>query len=264
MTSTAETVRRRKPVPTALILLAGFLLTGLAYTAVGGGARARAEDAASSTQVEKGAQLFRVGCSSCHGLNAQGGGQAPSLVGVGAAAVDFQVSTGRMPLAANGPQAERKTPRYNREEIEALAAYVASLAGGPSIPSADQLAGVKDADIAAGGELFRTNCASCHNFAGQGGALTHGKYAPSLKEADARQIYEAMLTGPENMPVFSDAQLTPEEKVKLIAYVEHLKHQPDPGGFGIGRVGPIPETVVAFLVGIVACVIFALWIGART
>jgi ubiquinol-cytochrome c reductase cytochrome c subunit len=264
VTSTAAPARRRKPLPTTLVLLAGLLLTGLAYTALGGGSRARAEDAASSTQIEAGRALFKVGCSSCHGLNAQGGSQAPSLVGVGAAAVDFQVSSGRMPLASNGPQAERKTPRYNREEIEALAAYIASLGGGPAIPSADELAGIKDADLAAGGELFRTNCASCHNFAGKGGALTHGKFAPGMKEATDQQIWEAMLTGPENMPVFSNAQISPDDKAKIIRYIRHLEAQPDPGGFGIGRVGPIPETIVAFLVGMVGCVIFALWIGART
>lgn len=264
MTSTAAAGRRRKPLPTALVLLAGLMLTGLAYTALGGGSRARAEDTASSTQIAEGRKLFEVGCSSCHGLNAQGGSQAPSLVGVGAAAVDFQVSSGRMPLAAQGPQADRKPSRYTREETEALAAYVASLGGGPTIPSAEELAGVADADLAAGGELFRTNCASCHNFAGRGGALTHGKYAPALHPADARQIYEAMLTGPENMPVFSDTQLAPEDKIKIIRYIEHINAQKDPGGFGLARLGPISETVVVFLVGIVACVFICLWIGART
>jgi ubiquinol-cytochrome c reductase cytochrome c subunit len=264
VTSTAGAARRRKPLPTALVLLAGLLLTGLAYTALGGGSRARAEDAASSTQIDAGRNLFKVGCSSCHGLNAQGGSQAPSLIGVGAAAVDFQVSSGRMPLAANGPQADRKTPRYSPEEIQDIAAYIASLGGGPAIPSADLLAGIKDADLAEGGELFRTNCASCHNFAGKGGALTHGKYAPGMKDATPAQIYEAMLTGPENMPVFSDPQISPDDKLKIIRYITHLEAQSDPGGFALGRVGPIPETIVAFLVGMVACVIFALWIGART
>lgn len=262
MTSTAAG-RRRRPLPTALVLLAGLMLTGLAYTALGGGSRARAETAASSTQIAEGRKLFEVGCSSCHGLAAQGGSQAPSLIGVGAAAVDFQVSTGRMPLAAQGPQAVRKPSRYTREQTEALAAYVASLGGGPSIPSAEELAGVGDADLAAGGELFRTNCASCHNFAGRGGALTHGKFAPALQAADARQIYEAMQTGPENMPVFSDAQLSPQDKLKIIRYIQQVDAQKDPGGFGLARMGPIPETAVVFLVGIVACVIACLWIGAR-
>lgn len=264
MTSSAAAVRRRRPLPTALVLLAGLMLTGLAYTAMGGGSRASAQDSASSTQIAAGRKLFEVGCSSCHGLAAQGGSQAPSLVGVGAAAVDFQVSSGRMPLAAHGPQADRKPSRYSREETEALAAYVASLGGGPAIPSAEELAGVADADLAAGGELFRTNCASCHNFAGRGGALTHGKYAPSLHPADARQIYEAMLTGPENMPVFSDKQLTPEDKLSIIRYIKHIDAQKDPGGLGLARLGPIPETVVVFLVGMVLCVIICLWIGART
>src|SRR5205085_7348238 len=139
---------------------------------------------------------------------------------VGAAAVDFQVGTGRMPLQAHGPEAPRKRPAYDEQQTLDLAAYIASLGAGPAIP---QISGWQKADTAYGGALFRTNCAQCHNFAGSGGALTYGKYAPSLSKATPTQIYEAMITGPENMPVFGDKELTPDQKMAIINYIRTLK-----------------------------------------
>ena len=87
----------------------------------------------SETSVEKGRQLYLEGCSSCHGLQAQGTQSGPTLIGVGAAAVDFQVSSGRMPLAQPGAQAPTKPSSYSEEDVAAMAAYVASLAPGPAI-----------------------------------------------------------------------------------------------------------------------------------
>jgi ubiquinol-cytochrome c reductase cytochrome c subunit len=207
-----------------------------------------------------GSQLFRQGCASCHGLNGQGGVKAPSLIGAGAAAVDFQVGTGRMPLANHGPEAPRKTLRYNNTEIQQIADYVASLGPGPAEPSD---LNYQSADVAFGGSLFRTNCAQCHNFAGSGGALTYGKYAPSLSDASPKQIYEAMITGPENMPVFGDAQITPAQKLAIIKYIRDIKTSPNPGGAGLGRVGPVTETAVAWLVGIGGLVLVTMWIGSK-
>ena len=136
---------------------------------------------ADSDQVAKGKALFLVGCSSCHGQNAEGiqtvrGNQlGPPLVGVGAAAVDFQVGTGRMPLAQPGDQALRKRPVFNDEEVAALAAFVGSLGPGPSIPTKTDTSNLSNAEMVQGGEFFRTNCTACHNFAGKGGALPKGK-----------------------------------------------------------------------------------------
>src|SRR5690606_19312344 len=138
-------------------------------------------------------------CASCHGLNAEGTAAGPNLHGVGAAAVDFQVGTGRMPMAASGPQAEQKPVQFTEEQIAALATYVASLAPGPAIPADEYLTG--EGDVANGAELFRINCAMCHNVAGAGGALTEGKFAPSVKNVEPVHVYEAMVTGPQNMPV---------------------------------------------------------------
>jgi ubiquinol-cytochrome c reductase cytochrome c subunit len=211
--------------------------------------------------VKQGRELFLTGCSSCHGLNAQGGNQGPSLIGVGESAVIFQVSTGRMPLANPGPQAPRKDPVYTEAQIDQLAAYIGSLAPGPKLPPGD----LTDGDLALGGELFRTNCAQCHNFAGSGGALTYGKKAPPLGEATPEQIYTAMQTGPNNMPVFGDNQLPPFEKRSIVKYVENLNNggYKDPGGAPIGRTGPVSEGIVIWVVGAVAVVGLMLWIGAR-
>jgi ubiquinol-cytochrome c reductase cytochrome c subunit len=250
--------RRRQLAGSAVVAVALGLI-GMLYAAL-----APAGQAATSSDpaVQHGQQLFNQGCASCHGFAGTGGKLAPSLIGVGAAAVDFQVGTGRMPLAQHGPEAPRKTPHFNEQDTLDLAAYVASLGAGPGIPQFSD-SDWQRADTAYGGALFRTNCAQCHNFAGSGGALTYGKYAPSLSAATPKQIYEAMITGPENMPVFGDKQITPDQKMAIINYVRTLKTQGNPGGAGLGQVGPVSETLVGWLVGIVFLVIVTMWIGAK-
>jgi len=214
--------------------------------------------------VRTGEQIYNNTCITCHGANLEGvKGQGPSLIGVGEAAVYFQTSTGRMPLAAQGAQAERKPPKLTPEEIDAVGAYVESRGGGPERP-AEAGEALVGSDPARGGELFRMNCASCHNFTGRGGALSSGKHAPGLDEANEEQIYTAMLTGPENMPKFSDRQLTPEEKKDIVAYVKSVSNgNNNPGGDPIGGIGPQSEGLIAFIVGMAALVGVTLWIGAK-
>jgi ubiquinol-cytochrome c reductase cytochrome c subunit len=243
----------------AVLLLALTMVGGL-YTAFGA-PTSKAEDGTNqSIAVEEGRQLYLQGCSTCHGLNNEGGAGGPSLIGVGASSVIFQVESGRMPLAAGVPQAPRKKVRYDKTQIDQLAAYVESRGGGPTLPAGR----LDDGDLALGGDLFRTNCSSCHNFAGAGGALTRSKYAPALKPADARVIYTAMQSGPENMPRFSDNQLTVDEKKAITRYVRYITNEAkDPGGAGLGHYGPVPEGLVAFLVGMGLLIVITLWIGAR-
>ena len=263
--------KRRSPVAGLVVLLMGLLLTGGAY-AVLSPANAQEDPAVDEALVEQGRQLFLVGCSSCHGMNAEGiltdtGTQyGPSLVGVGAAAVDFQVGTGRMPMAQPGVQAPRKNPVYSDEETQALAAYVASLGPGPAIPEAEKYS-MEDVDneaVVRGGQFFLTNCTACHNFAGAGGALPRGKYAPPLDGVEPKYVYEAMLTGPQQMPVFSDAVVTPEDKRDIIAYLQSLEESPSYGGFSLGSFGPVSEGMFAWLVGMGSLVGFAIWIAAHT
>lgn len=258
------TAWRRRPWAGYAVVLAALAIIAVAYAGVSsGGDRAQASDTQASAQdIAKGKELFNQTCSSCHGANAQGTRTAPSLIGVGAASVDFQVGTGRMPAMNPGAQIPRKKPVFNEEQTRQIAAYIASLGGGPSIPSSDQV-DPKTGDAALGGKLFRANCAQCHNFAGSGGALTGGKYAPPLDKATPTQIYEAMVTGPQAMPVFNDTTITPEQKRAIIAYVTQTRSEVNPGGSGLGRVGPVAEGLVGWLVGIGLMVVAAAWLTAR-
>jgi len=257
---TSSSVRRHRATG-LVVLLAALVATGVGYAAVTGSAQAAAP-LASQTQVQQGRQLFLEGCATCHGLAAQGTGSGPGLIGVGAAAVDFQVTTGRMPLAAPAVQAPRKTPVYSPEQVSALAAYVATLGPGPAIPSESDVS-TTDANLAEGGELFRTNCAQCHTFAGKGGALSDGKYAPSLMNATPTEMFEAMLTGPQNMPNFPNATLPIEKKQAIIKYIEHLQSSADPGGLALGSFGPVTEGLFIWIAGIGALLLAAVWIGAK-
>ncbi|WP_432936561.1 cytochrome bc1 complex diheme cytochrome c subunit [Kribbella sp. CA-253562] len=263
-------MRRRGRLARALVVGAALVTVGLAYAVlVPNGAEGA--DGPQSQQIEEGRRLFAVGCSSCHGLQAEGGSDGegrvagPTLIGVGAAAVDFQVSTGRMPAVQTGAQVPQKPRVYTDEEIAALAAYIASLAPGPAVPAEESydVSKVTQEELVRGGQLFRTNCTACHNFAGRGGALPHGRYAPTLMGTTPRNMYQAMLTGPQQMPVFSDAVLLPEDKRAVIAYIVSLQEQTDPGGFGLGRLGPVSEGLWGWLLGIGALIAVAVWIGAK-
>jgi ubiquinol-cytochrome c reductase cytochrome c subunit len=258
-----STARKSRLSGYAVVLLA-LSLVGTLYTAFGAPAgQAQDEPVNQSMAVKEGRELYLTGCSTCHGLNLEGGSGGPSLIGVGASSVVFQVESGRMPLAAGTQQAPRKPSKYTLAEIQQLAAYIQANGGGPELPTYDN-AELADGDLQLGGALFRTNCASCHNFAGSGGALTYGKYAPELKAASARVIYTAMQTGPESMPRYGDNQLTPEEKRAITRYVTYLQDSSNPGGAGLGRYGPISEGLVAWVVGLTALVGLTLWIGARS
>lgn len=254
---------RRSPLASGALLLIGLLATGGAYTAFTAGSTA---DAASQTQVtklsEEGEKLFAANCASCHGLQAEGTEDAPTLIGVGAAAVDFQVGTGRMPMAASGPQAEQKPVQFTEEQIAALATWVASLGPGPSIPGEEYLQG--DGDLAVGAELFRINCAMCHNVAGAGGALTQGKFAPGLMGVSSKHIYEAMITGPQNMPVFNDANITPEDKSAIITYLKYLESNTSPGGLDLGNLGPVSEGLFVWIFALGGIVAITVWLTAKS
>jgi ubiquinol-cytochrome c reductase cytochrome c subunit len=240
-----------------------LVIIGTAYAVItSGNASAAPQATVSSAQIAEGRNLFVEECATCHGLYAEGSSQAPSLIGVGAAAVNFQVTTGRMPAAELGAENDRKPPRLDAAQTAAIAAYIQSLGGGPTVPSAAQV-GTAGANVGLGQQLFVADCAACHNFVGAGGALTFGKNAPPLVPSTPTQIYEAMLTGPEAMPVFNDLTITPQEKRDIIAYVTQVRAQPNPGGFSLGRVGPVTEGLVAFLGLLLFMVLAALWITAK-
>jgi ubiquinol-cytochrome c reductase cytochrome c subunit len=240
-----------------IVALASAIVVTAALFAIEYSHTASAQD---SEQIAEGRQLFLTGCVSCHGANGEGTDLGPSLIGVGAASADFELSTGRMP-ATNGDdtQATRKQPAYGPDEIAALVAYVASLGPGTPIPSVD----TTGADLAAGGAIYRAQCASCHNSAGIGGALSYGRHAPALDEATAVQVVEAMRVGPGQMPVFNEQTITPDEANDVAAYVEYLRSPEDRGGLSLGRVGPITEGFVALLFGLGGLCVISKWIVGR-
>ncbi len=265
--------RFRRRIAGAMALGVGLVATGGLYATLAPTPQvAHAQDDAAL--VAQGEELFyNQGCITCHGANLQGvTDRGPSLIGVGDAAVYFQVAGGRMPLARQEAQAERKPvlPEFDPEteigqaNLDALGAFIQANGGGPVTPTEEGEA-LRGEDPARGGELYRLNCASCHNFTGRGGALSSGKFAPNMDLATESIIYTAMLSGPQNMPKFSDRQLTPEEKGDIIAYIKSVSgNNNNPGGNALGGIGPVSEGLVAFIVGLAGLIGFALWLGAKT
>jgi len=212
---------------------------------------------AAPAQGATGRELFREGCSSCHGLNGEGVPQrGPSLHGVGAAAADFYLSTGRMPLVTPGQEPERSRPEYSDAHIDALVAYVASLGGGPPVPSPDPAAG----NVAEGQRIFTESCSGCHQIEARGGVVTGG-FSPSLQSASTRQIYEAVRLGPWVMPAFDRAQLSDAQLASVAKYVRSTRHPDDRGGWGLSNTGPVPEGMVTWLLGAASLLVVARIIG---
>ena len=254
---------RRSPWAAAALIGIGLLITGGVYAGASAAMAANTDTAVGSAlTVEDGKKLFQANCATCHGLDLQGSTTGPSLYGVGELAVEFQVATGRMPLQAQAPQAPQKPVQFTEEQILAMAAYVQSMAPGPTFPDEETLDG--EGDVARGAELFRVNCAMCHNVAAAGGALTEGKYAPALGKTSALHMYAAMVTGPQNMPVFNDLTLTTEDKRDIISSLLFLQENESPGGFSLGSLGPVSEGLFIWIFGIGGLIAITVWITAKS
>lgn len=281
-TAAAKKTRRRRKAKRTIAggfaLAVGLSGAGVLASALTPDAQVATAEKDDQALVQEGKDIYDTACITCHGANLQGiEGRGPSLVGIGAGSVYFQVHSGRMPMMSNDAQAERKAPRYTEQQTLALAAYVAANGGGPdivynddgsvaqeSLRGANYNGEIQAEDVAKGSELFRMNCASCHNFTGQGGALSSGKFAPELAPASEQEIYQAMLTGPQNMPKFSDRQLTADEKKDIIAYLKSAKETPSPAGWDLGALGPVAEGLAMWIIGISALCAAAMWIGSRS
>jgi len=208
--------------------------------------------------VPRGRALFLDSCASCHGLQARGiPGRAPSLRGVGAQAADFYLETGRMPLASPRQQPTRTRPAFPPEQIRALIAYVASF-GGPTIPTVSPSSG----SLSGGQQLFALDCAGCHTIQARGGVVT-GAFVPALTPSTPRQIAEAIRIGPYAMPPFGPGQLSGAEIDAIARYVASTNRPQNPGGWDIGRIGPITEGMAAWLLAVVALLLIARLLGER-
>jgi ubiquinol-cytochrome c reductase cytochrome c subunit len=251
------------------------LCLALACALAGAGAAAAAP---SPQLVQAGARLFGRYCATCHGgggrgiqpgeQNSGGGpgrsqdlqrGAGPDLFGVGALAADFYLRTGYMPLPQLGVQPKRRSrPLLTDGQINALTAYVASLGHGPPIPTPQPERG----SLSTGMRLFTQHCSGCHQVAAAGGYVTGG-VAPALDRATPRQIAEAVRVGPYLMPVFSKQQISDAELDSIVRYVEYAKHPDDRGGWALGHVGPVPEGLVTWFVGIASILAITFAFGKR-
>lgn len=250
--------RRIALIAVALLLLGGFLAFG--WSAQDGASGLRARRVLATGRAADVEHIFLRDCATCHGADARGTDLGPDLRGVGTAGIDYQVSTGRMPLPSPDAESHRRPPEYSPATIRALVAYVHGLAGGgPAIPRVDPAAG----SLQDGGSIYHLNCAACHSWSGDGGALLN-RAAPSVHPATDEQVAEAIRTGPGNMPAFGTAAITREQLDSVIRYVQHLDHPDDRGGLALGHLGPLAEGAVAIVLALGVLVVAVRWIGTRT
>lgn len=258
-----QTKRRRRASMRPWLLLVALVMVGIGYS-VAAPTQSSAETEMTQ-QIAEGKAIFDVTCSSCHGLNGEGQTVGPSLIGVGAASVDFQMGTGRMPANRLESQIPAGEPKYTQKQIDAVAAYVASLGPGPAIPEPSQYdpEGLDAEAIARGGALFRANCSACHGIIGGGGAMPEGKFAPSLAQTTPVHIYEAVRSGPGQMPMFSKDVIQDDDVREIIGFLNEAHDMPRYGGFGMGGEGPVSEGFWIFLLGIGGLSIVAGWIAKK-
>jgi ubiquinol-cytochrome c reductase cytochrome c subunit len=271
-----------KAFPVAVIALfgvVGFVHAGARAAAAAGAARTPSTPTPSPVSPDDARIAYLRDCATCHGADARGTDVGPSLQGVGSAAVDYWVSTGRMPLVASArppksPQGQappgqyladpnariaRRTPAYPPAMISALITYVSHIApGGPAVPSVD----LAHANLSDGGQIFRLQCAACHAWSGAGGAL-YQRAAPSVHSATPTQIAEAVRIGPSQMPAFGTAAIPAGQVDDVVAYVRYLDHPDNRGGEPLWDLGPVAEGGVAILLGLAALLLASRWIGSR-
>ncbi len=244
----------------ASVVLAGIAVGAATLVLVAGPGPALGGDAksVSAGSVLSGRTLYVESCSSCHGMDARGiSGVAPSLIGVGGSAADFELSTGRMPMADADAQPVRAPPAFDADQRAQLVAYIASL-GGPPVPAVDPASG----SLSRGRRLFAQDCAGCHSATGAGGIVT-GATVPGLEHATARQVVEAIRLGPYAMPRFGASAIPPGDANSIARYVLWTRAPRDAGGWSIGHVGPIPEGMVAWLVGLAGLLLVTRLLGER-
>ena len=197
------------------------MAAGLLFAAAAAVGRTVTGDPSGGAVRDVNATLYLQNCASCHGAQGEGTANGPSLIGVGAAAADFYLRTGRMPLGAPDQRAIRQEPRFSQQEMSALVAYIGSLGSGPAIPQV-----TNGGDVHRGWELYTANCAACHGASGSGNAVGGGFAAACWDKASSLDVAEAMLIGPGVMPPF---RFEPADRDAIVAYVEYLRHVTDPG-----------------------------------
>jgi ubiquinol-cytochrome c reductase cytochrome c subunit len=273
---TAGAFWRRLLLSAALLVSASFLgvfvlgggrgdASRAASAGVSSAALTSQETTTAAAQLAAGRTLFVENCSTCHGIGAEGGDRAPPLLGVGAATVDLWLSSGWMPLAEPSAEPQPKPAKFPRAQVLEIVRYVTSLAPSATNPGIPFKLNIAHADVAEGFSLFALNCAPCHTITGAGDALADGIYAPPLHGVTKTMVWEAIRTGPGNMPRFGPGTISPAQVVDIVGYVvKNIQHPTSPGGLSLGGVGPVAEGFVGLFVGVGLCMLAALWVGDRS
>jgi ubiquinol-cytochrome c reductase cytochrome c subunit len=210
-----------------------------------------------ANRVKLGGELYAVHCVSCHGAQLQGSPNGPPLIGAGAANVDFQLSTGRMPLEVPDTEPMRGPPSFPREQIDAIIAYVEAHGGrGQPIPTVNH-----SDDLTRGRVLYDQNCQQCHGATGYGAVTGFGWIAPPITPATPVQVAEAVRVGPGIMPHFGEHLIPQRDLDALVSYIDSFHHPKDPGGFSMISAGPVGEGLVGWIVGLGGAVILMLLVG---
>jgi len=271
---------RRRLLAGPLGLIALAMILGSVLFMAGGSAHGQQPLVSTNpVDIAAGSQLFTAHCESCHGYQGKGGVPgAPALVNVGAAAADFYLTTGRMPLNDPGNEPLRHKPAFNELQIRQLVAYVNALpeitgigTAGPTIPTVAPQCQTATPDpnnpgcvtLSEGQQAFAINCGQCHQLGGSGGMLSKGNVVPGLHNANLTQIAEAIRIGPQPMPMFSPAQLSDHDMSAISHYVKYLQNPASPGGLGISHFGPVAEGFVGIIGGFGILLLAVRFIGTR-
>ena len=248
-----------RAAPLAGLIALGLLVFGVLLFARSGDHVRGVQAGEPSGQVEQlrsGSELYLQSCASCHGVDGRGGPSGPSLVGVGPANLDFQMWTGRMPLAAPDAPGYRQRPSLTEAQISAITEHAVRAFAGPS-PAIPQVVTARG-DLQRGWELYTNNCSACHGTSAAGAAIGAGNVAPGLGRVDAVRLAEATIVGPGVMPAFGFSQ---QQLDDLAAYVAFLNDLPTPGGLPLAGVGPVPEGFIAGFLGLGALILVARFVA---
>lgn len=206
-------------------------------------------------------RIFDRDCATCHGTDGRGGSRGPSLKEVGTASVHLYLTTGYMPIRHPDEGLRRREPAYTQEEIDTLVEHVGGFITGPPVPDVQ----VEETKVSKGGQVYRLNCAQCHQFVGTGGILIGSNQAPPLHQTTPVEVVEAIRIGPGTMPKFSEDEISDEDAEAVASFIALEVQQPtDDGGFSLGHFGPFSEGLLSWTVGIGALLVAAAWIGKRT
>lgn len=225
-----------KLIPHTPALVAFTLLIALGSACESSGAVGKDQEQAAPIEMQaaseqptaarllSGRDVYRLNCQACHGPDAKGTSQAPSLLpiaqklarGDGASTVRTRLAKGgeRMPALAH----------LSQPEVDAILGYLRELGGGTATPGAMVVA---LSGPALGERIYQSNCASCHapgSAAAAGLMCQPASLAGATRRFSREQVMNLLDVGIGPMPAFS--HLNQDERDALWLYLQTLSSSP--------------------------------------